>query len=294
MNPLPPPSLEDVCTQALRLPCSLSLMPRLVAVLENPASGAEEIEQIIRLDSALTAATLRLANSAFFGAGQPVETVAQGVVRLGQREVFRLAALALVNRWEAGVQSDAYGGETSDFCRHALGTAVAAELLAEKSGRLDPQTAYTAGLVCEMGKLAMAHVCKDFFPAIRARQAQQGGSWLQAERDVLDYDYAQVGAVLLRAWRFPEIYVDAAEHGCRPDLAPAASRPLLAHLHAAKYLAASLGPGLGDDGFLFELDEPFLAEWGFTPEVLEAGLLTLQERCAARLRDKLTHGSIAF
>ncbi len=269
-------------------------MPRLIAVLEDADSGAEEIERIIQLDPALSASTLRLANSAYFGAGQTVENVAQAVVRLGQREIYRLAALALVNRWEAGACAGADGADASDFCRHALCTAVAAEVLAEKSGRLDPQTAYTGGLVCEMGKLAVAHACSQFFPAIRARQSQEGCTWMQAERDVLGYDHAQVGAQLLRTWRFPSIYADAAEYGRQPAQAPAEARSLLAHLHAAKYLAASLGPGVAEDGFLFELNEAFLAEWGFTPELLEEGLVELFERSSARLRDKLTHGPIVF
>jgi HD-like signal output (HDOD) protein len=269
-------------------------MPRLIAVLEDSNSGADEIERIIQLDPALTASTLRLANSAYFGAGQTVETVAQAVIRLGQREIYRLAALALVNRWEAGAGPGAYGGDAGDFCRHALCTAVAAEVLAEKSGRLDPQTAYTAGLVCEMGKLALAHACSRFFPAIRARQSQQAGAWTQAERDVLGYDHAQVGAALLRSWRFPAIFASAAEHGSQPAQAPAEARPLLAHLHAARYLAASFGPGVAEDGFLFELDEAFLVEWGFTPELIEGALPVVLERTSARLHDKLTHGAVVF
>ena len=72
----------------MRLPCAPSLMPRLIAVLEDASSGADDIEKIIQLDPALTASTLRLANSAFFGAGQSCETVAQAVLRLGQREIY--------------------------------------------------------------------------------------------------------------------------------------------------------------------------------------------------------------
>jgi HD-like signal output (HDOD) protein len=293
-NPSIPPSIEEVCAMALRLPSAPSLMPRLISVLEDSNSGAEEIERIIQLDPALTASTLRLANSAYFGSGRAVESVAEAVIRLGQREIYRLAALALVNRWDSGSGRGAYGGDPGDFCRHALCVALAAEALAEKGGRIDPQTAYTAGLVCDMGKLAVAHACGTFFAAIRARQEQNGCTWIQAERDILGYDHAQVGARLLASWRFPSALVTAAEYSYRPSNAPVDSRPLLALLHAAKYLAVSFGPGVAEDGFLFELDDVLMTDWGFTPAVLEGVLPVVLERASARLHEKLTHGPVVL
>jgi HD-like signal output (HDOD) protein len=67
---------------------------------------------------------------------------------------------------------------------------------------------------------------------------------------------------------------------------------VLAHLHAAKYLATTLGPGVVEDGFLFALHGSFLTEWGFTPDLLEASMPILLDRASARLRQKLTHGAV--
>jgi HD-like signal output (HDOD) protein len=269
-------------------------MPRLIALLQDAHSGTEEIESLILLDPALTATTLRLANSAFFTTGFSIESVAEAVIRLGQREIYRLAALALVNRWETGAGPSAYRGDPGDFSRHALCTALAAETLAEASERVDPQAAYTAGLVCDMGKLAVAHACGAFFPAIRARHGQQGGAWTKAERDVLGYDHSEVGAQLLESWHFPPLFVAAAKYCHHPAQAPEAARPLVAYVHAAKYLAISFGPGVAEDGFLFELNDTFLLEWGLTPEFLQEALPVVLERATTRLRDKLTHGAVAF
>lgn len=273
----------------MRLPCSPALLPRLIAVLVSADSSADEVADLIKVDSALAASTLRLANSAFFSAGGKADSVTDAVIRLGQRELYRLAALALVGRWETGAGGR---GEPGDFCRHALCTALAAEVLAETSERIDPQAAYTAGLVCDLGKLALAHACAPFFPAIRVRCASQGGSWSDAERVVLGYTHAEVGARLLRAWNFPEMLVAAAEFCERPTQAPADSLAMLAHLHAAKYVATSFGPGVAEDGFLFELNTAFLLEWGFTPELLQETMSIVHERARSRLQEKLTHGAV--
>jgi HD-like signal output (HDOD) protein len=290
--PTTPPTLDAVCGQAVKLPTAPSLLPRLISVLDDPDSSAEEVERIIQLDPALTATTLRLANSAFFGGGQPVDTVGEAIMKLGQREIYKLASMALVNRWETTTEKNAYGGDPGDFCRHAVCTALAAEVLAERTKSVEPQTAYTAGLVCDMGKLALAHSCRAFFPAIRARQTATNCSWMQAERDILGFDHAKVGAKLLQSWRFPAALVVAADFISRPTEAPATATKLMALLHAAKYLATSFGPGVAEDGFLFELNEKLLTDNGFTPEILEAALPEILERSEKRLRDKLTHGQV--
>jgi HD-like signal output (HDOD) protein len=265
------------------------MLPRLTAALVAPNSSADEIAAIILHDSSLAGATLRLANSAYFASGSPAETVAEAVVRLGQRELYRLAALALVSRWETGTGGR---GEPGDFCRHALCTALAAEVLAETSERIEPETAYTAGLVCDLGKLAVAHACAPFFPAIRAHCATSGGTWSLAEQAVLGYTHAEVGARLLRAWSFPDTLIAAAEFGERPADGPAGAMQLLAHLHAAKYIATSFGPGVAEDGFLFELNTAFLVEWGFSPELLLESMAVVHERAQSRLQDSLTHGVV--
>ncbi len=293
MNPVPtlhPPTLDQVCERALQLPCSPALLPRLITVLTSADSSADQIADLIKVDAALAAATLRLANSAFFNAGNKAETVADAVIRLGQRELYRLAALALVSRWEAVSDRGAPG----DFCRHALCTALASEVLAETSERVDPQTAYTAGLVCDLGKLAVAHACAPFFPAIRTHCTSRGGTWSNAEREVLGYTHAEIGARLLRTWRFPDALVAAAEFCERPMDAPEDSAALLAHLHAGKYIATSFGPGVAEDGFLFELNTQFLLDWGFTAELLQETMAIVHDRAKSRLQDKLTHGAMAI
>ena len=87
-----PPTLEEVCTTALRLPCSPVLLPRLIAALEQETSTAVEIERIIGMDSALAASTLRAANSAFYGARGGVAALDEANLLLGEKEVYRIAA----------------------------------------------------------------------------------------------------------------------------------------------------------------------------------------------------------
>ena len=292
MDALVPPTLEEVCQRALKLPCAPTLLPRLIAALREEAGTVGDIERLITVDSALAAATLRLVNSAYYGVAEPVGSLNQAIMLLGQKEIYRLAAMTLNSRWETA-HSDSLPWEPGDYSRHSLCTALAAEVIAEAAERGDPQIAYTAGLICDIGKLVLAYVCAQFYPRIAATAREAAGTWEDAERAVLGYDHTAVGARLLRAWKFPEHFAQAVELQSRPREAPADVVPLLAQLHAAKYVAVSLGPGVTEGGFLFALHGAFLTEWGFTADFLEEAMVEVRDRAVRRLGDRLSHGVLA-
>jgi HD-like signal output (HDOD) protein len=287
-----PPTLDQVCEKALRLPCAPSLLPRLVLALQNEESSSSEIERLISLDTTLAAATLRLANSVVFST-RKVDSLQEAVLRLGVNDIYRLAALVLVNRWETGTNT-ALRWSPGDFSRHSLCTAIAAEMLAQSTEKVDPQVAYTAGLISDIGKLALAHICGEFYPAVRAHCEKTGSTWEEAERAVMGYNHADVNAQLLQAWKFPPLFLRTAQFLLKPEEAPADVMPLLSHLLAAKYLATAMGPGVTEEGFLVKLPGNFLTEQGFTPELIEETLPLVLEKASAQLGERLSHGAISM
>ncbi|MFT3828277.1 MAG: HDOD domain-containing protein [Opitutaceae bacterium] len=285
------PSIEAVCEKAARLPCSPVLLPRLSRALANEAATADELEAIIVVDPALASATLRLANSAFFRAGSECETVSEAILRLGFREIYRLAVTTLGSRWfNHPVQG--YGWEPGDFCRHSLCIAVAAEKLAEQTGKVDKELAYTAGLIQGIGKLAIAFACGEYFGAIRDHQRTNNCPWWQAEREVLGYHQSLIGARLLEIWKFPENLTEVVRHSDHPAGIPPAHRLLMAHMHAAKFVATAIGPGVAEDGFLMELDTELLLAQGFAPERLIAAQPEVLDAVTKLLREQVTHGEV--
>lgn len=286
-------TLDDVCRRAQTLPCSPALLPRLIALLERHDTEIGELAQLLQVDPALAAATVRMANSAYFGAANPAATVAEAVLRLGARELYRLAALSLTARWME-IEVDGYRWEAGDFCRSSLIKAVAADTLARRTGAVAPDLAYTCGLVHEIGKLALAFACGARFPAIRARRTELGGTWLEAETDVLGFNHAAVSARLLAEWRFPAACVAVAAHNPPGADLPPAHRALAAHVHAAQHLAASFGAGQGEDAFLYTLDSALLDEHGLGATALEAALPEVLERASRLLHERLSNGRIVF
>ncbi|WP_158277480.1 HDOD domain-containing protein [Opitutus sp. ER46] len=280
-------SLEEVVRRAADLPSAPWLLPKLMEQLADPDSAAGQVEALIKVDAALAAGTLRLANSAFLNAAMPCDSLTDAIVRLGYREIYRLATTKIAARWLTH-EVKGYGWQPGDLYAHSLATAVAADLLARHYGTVDAEIAYTAGLLHDVGKLALAYTCGEYFSCVRDYQAREQCPWRVAELQIFGFDHTQVAAGLVRSWDFPESLVDVVGFYPRPGAASPQHRPLVAIVHAAKHLALCLGTGVGEDGFTSELDEAVLRNEGIAPEVAERLLPSVVE-----LTSRLLHPSPA-
>jgi putative nucleotidyltransferase with HDIG domain len=263
------PALADVVQAATALPAAPWLLPKLMQHLDDPNSAADQVEMLIRMDSGLATGTLRLANSAYFNNSLPCDSLHEAIVRLGFREVYRLATTKIAGGW-LNAPVAGYGWEPGDLYAHSLTTAVAADLLAKQTGAVRAEIAYTAGLLHDVGKLALAFACSDGFDKVRYYQAQEQCAWRVAEHRIFGYDHTDVAGALLEKWKFPANLMCVVNFYPRPAWAAPEHRALVAHIHAAKHIALCIGTGVGEDGFQSELDEQTLREHDITPEMTEA------------------------
>lgn len=268
--------LQVVCELARNIPCSLDLLPRLLACLNSGKATADDLVEIIQQDPGLAANTLRLANSAGFSNGTRCDSLRDAVLLLGRYEIFRFAATILAGQWLRHDVSG-YGWEPGDLYKHSMCVAVAAQVLAKdetnKKLNVDPSVAFTAGLIHDLGKLIIAYVLgADQFEDIRKFQEKEECSWRKAEHQLLGYDHTDIGGTLLMGWNYPANLVQVVCYYSRPKLASKQEYELVTLIHAAKQLALMIGTGVGEDGFLGEIDTEALAEFDFTPERLEDAL----------------------
>ena len=261
-------SFEEFCRRATLLPCAPRLLPRLISAMKEPESAAERIGEIIRQDSGLAASTLRLANSASYGREIPIADLTQAIVVLGRSEIYRIAARAMVARWEEAHQKALPWGPGA-LSQHSLSVAVAAEALGGLRGIDDVTTAYTAGLVGDVGLLALAFVCSDVYPRVSTLSRNGGCRWEEAESRVLGFNNRTVGAALMRSWNFPSAFVTMVAFQNNADAAPPQDRPFIAQMQAARYLANSLGSFGTPEEFYFEPQQDLLARHGYTPALLK-------------------------
>lgn len=179
----------------------------------NTAALAKKIGQ----DPALSAHVLKVVNSPFYGVTGQVSSLPEAVMVLGFSSVRSLAlAASLTNGFPMRAHS---GADPRRLWRHSFCCALCAQALAPLA-RIDAEAAFTAGLLHDIGRIALLAAFPERFAAVLEARRQQGLDFDAAEQAVLGFSHATFGARLLERWRLPASLVYAVEFHHQPDAEP--------------------------------------------------------------------------
>lgn len=175
---------------------------RLRSVIYSPDASMSDIAQIIVHDPAITARLLRLVNSPFFGLVSKVDTMTHAINLLGTQQVHDLVLATVVVDSFSGFNNDAFN--IYDFWFNGVYCAVTARLLAYHCDDLDTERPFISGLLHNIGHLlAYQKLPNESLQSLKLA-ADKNIDLYVAERQVLGFDYAQLGAELMREWKLPD------------------------------------------------------------------------------------------
>lgn len=208
---------------------------RLNSLVDDPRSSMEDIARVIETDTGLAARLLRIVNSPFYGLPSRVDTISHAVAIVGTRELRDLALATAVVRVFEGIPPELMDMER--FWEHSLLTGLIARELCRHRGDHGVESRFVAGLLHDVGKLLMCRRVPELARHALARATYEQLPLPEAEQEALGFDHAEVGGLLLEAWRLPEALVVAARWHHAPDLAPALWRDEALVVHLANVLA---------------------------------------------------------
>ncbi len=230
--------LELLLEQVDRLPTVPGVAQHLLPRVMAPRPSRREIGQVIESDAALAARVLQLAAAA----GHPPDTLRDLDSILDLVPMDELIADLLTI--EVADRETLRRGRLTSMWRHNLATAMAAQLIASRSGAVDPAQAQLAGLLHDVGLVAIPLLMPRAFQQVLERVETTGQDVLEAEREVLGIDHVVVGKRLAQQWGFPECLqtVIWLHHQARPMLADRGAPGALADVvHLADLLARREG-----------------------------------------------------
>jgi len=193
--------LIDVIDAVPPLPLVVS---KVVEVADNPNSSAQDLANIICEDTGLTARVLKLINSSFYGFSRRISTVTESVILLGFEVITNIVIWISVARHIGTKESQVL--DRQRFWQHSLGAAASAKILSQLIGYPNPEEAFIAGLLHDIGKIFFDEYVSDEYAAVVSRMDEGERNELRAERQVLGTDHAAVGQMLLKKWRLPQVY----------------------------------------------------------------------------------------
>jgi len=223
---------------------------KILEVIENPLSSAQELTLIISQDPSLTSQILKSANSAFYGYPNQIGTIHLATVILGFSTIRTIALGACVLRFFQKKEDAASLVNQQEFWAHSFKCAVTCRLLASKYKYYVTGEAFTTGILHDIGRLVLAHhTPKDYEPVFKFAQ-ERGTTLLEAEEGVLGFSHADVGGYLLDKWKLPVAIVDAVKYHHHPSLAQTSPdlasiayvSNYLSHLHSYRNQEDSIEP----------------------------------------------------
>ncbi|HLV85579.1 MAG TPA: HDOD domain-containing protein [Candidatus Sulfotelmatobacter sp.] len=167
----------------------------------------EKIVELVSYDTTIAAQCLRMANSPLFGRHN-TETVRSAVLALGFKRVEAILLGCCLNRI---VPPDKWSLDASTFWRHSLGCALISSRLAKLIGYPDPEKAYLAGLLHDLGILVNTIACTDDFRQCVQKTRDAHVALHRGEQEHLGFTHCQSGKILAEYWKFSPDVIAAIE-----------------------------------------------------------------------------------
>jgi putative nucleotidyltransferase with HDIG domain len=211
--------IEDRLRGCPCLPSLASIENALKELLGADQRYTSQIAEIIRRDPSLTARLLRLVNAVHYGISRPVKNIEEAVFYLGMRQIRQLAMVTPIIE-DFQILAGHTRLEWRGFWRHCIATALMTreviDLVQSQTGEID----YVAGLLHDVGKIAMASVFPEHFAEIYIHRTEAEKELMELEREVLGMDHAELGAIYLSKQALPEAFIEVVRFHHEPDKAP--------------------------------------------------------------------------
>jgi putative nucleotidyltransferase with HDIG domain len=176
------------------LPMLPSVAARVIELSSDPDVHVAQFARLVVKDQVLASRLLMLANSAYNAPAMPVTTLTQAIVRLGTACVRNL--VLTISFHSRLCDERTYGPHGRQLMDHSVGTAYLARLVAEVA-RVNIDEAFLCGLVHDIGKLVIYKGAHDY-------QRVHPKADLSELPGLLAARHAELGARILKTWRFPD------------------------------------------------------------------------------------------
>lgn len=198
--------VKDIIQSIDALPPLPETANKLIDIINDPGSSVDQIIETIKYDQAVTSELLRYCNSAYVGLCVEVNSLSEAVMELGVVKVMQLVislqATSLLSRSDDS--NKAYGPDAIELWKSSVSTALTASSLSEKIADCNTNTAFTAGLLHEVGKIIMISNLGFAFDEVYRVMDEKNIGWVAAELEVFGFSHIQTGARVAKTWQLPE------------------------------------------------------------------------------------------
>jgi HD-like signal output (HDOD) protein len=219
------------CRLETEIPPFRPVAIQMLRMVGKSSVSFAEVANLLKTDSVLTLELLRVANSPLFWRQREITSVHHAIALLGLDMVRSLAVTAALR----GLTGRSANGTVHACWRHSLATALACKRWSGSMG-LEAERCYTAGLVHDIGQLALLHLFQGYEVAVEAA-LDRGEPLPEAEQRLFGVNHGEAGKWLLARWGCPfELQNVAALHE-NPPSAPSYDGALIRLVQVGSHFA---------------------------------------------------------
>jgi putative nucleotidyltransferase with HDIG domain len=198
--------LESLIMNASDLPTIPVVATRVMQLIESENATSEGLAKVVASDPAVAARVLKISNSSFYGCQRQIQTLSHAIMILGFSTLKSLVVAASIKQ-----VYKPYGLTEKMLWEHSFGAGLAARIIAGTTRLVNEEEAFLGGLFHDIGKIIMNTMDSQQFQAVMQKCYNDRITFQDAERQVYPYTHAEVGALVIKKWNFPDILMHAVQ-----------------------------------------------------------------------------------
>ena len=270
-------NLEETILQSIQqLPSFPAVIHRAIQLIDNPTSSTQDVVEVIQYDQSITVDVLKLCNSAYFGLRRNVHSLREALVMIGFNPLLEMILSRESARFFYG-PCQGYDLGYGELWRHSITSALLSRIISKRLNREATPTLFTAALVHDIGKMILSEFVKDYFEEIKYMIEKKQLSFIEAEKEVLGIDHAELGGRIIEQWDFPKVIVSCVRYHHSPFSTPE-DHEMVRLIYLCDMVAMTTGIGGGADGLSYHAYGEVMKEYQLKEKDIERFIVQLDDQ----------------
>ncbi|HDY88322.1 MAG TPA: HDOD domain-containing protein [bacterium] len=259
-------TVEKILEKVDYLPPFPHTVTRVLQMLREPGVKTDEIADVIKFDQSVTSNVLKLCNSSYFGLSRTITNLREAVVYIGLNKLKKILILSGTQKYFDN-ENPGYETQKGELWTHVLAVSIVAGKLVEKINVKDKDELFVAALLHDIGKLVLNEFVMESYGEIMKMVEQKGMTFLEAEKNVLGMNHAEIGARILEIWKFSGEIISAVKKHHSPFEKDDSKLDNIVRI--SDTLAMIMGYGTGIDGLAYHGYSDICRLYGINREIME-------------------------
>ncbi|MBF0233283.1 MAG: HDOD domain-containing protein [Desulfamplus sp.] len=236
-------SKESICITIDSLTPVPQTALKILRIIQQDNYTLELVSNELKKDQVLAAKTIKMCNSVVFGGKIKIDTLKDALLILGESTLIHSVITAAIKSYFSQCETSGYSLCRGGMFFHSVGCAVTSEIISTLTGKSNPRTAYTAGLLHDIGKVVLDQHIAECSPLFFRELHHKKTDSLSIEDTILGINHCEAGRMLADKWTFSNALTDVISFHHSPQKSEVLNRDLVSVVCIADLLMSKFNTG---------------------------------------------------